>query len=153
MRHSWLPKHCLLLPAENFPWEVFFFSNLRSIFGLFSYRHSVLRPAQYVCFIGRQGSTSWNFILKCDIWMGITERIIYSWNMQCIHYSVSQLSYKKWRDMKNVVKWIINIYQNLIHIRYCYILQLPHKNKILLNYLLGNILKSFLIRAQINIYF
>ena len=37
-------------------------------------------------------------------------------NMQCIHYSVSQLSYKKWRDMKNVVKWIINIYQNLIHI-------------------------------------
>ena len=41
MRHSWLPKHCLLLPAENFPWEVCFFSNLRSIFGLKSYRHSV----------------------------------------------------------------------------------------------------------------
>ena len=35
---------------------------------------------------------------------------------------------------------------------YCYILLLPHKIKILLNYLLGNIHKSFLIRAQINIY-
>ena len=42
MRHSWLPKHCLLLPTENFPWEVCFFSNLRSIFGLKSYRHSVV---------------------------------------------------------------------------------------------------------------
>ena len=41
LRHSWLPKHCLLLPAENFPWEVCFFSNLRSIFGLITYRHSV----------------------------------------------------------------------------------------------------------------
>ena len=41
LRHSWLPKHCLLLPAENFPWEVCFFSNLRSIFVPITYRHSV----------------------------------------------------------------------------------------------------------------
>ena len=41
LRHSWLPKHCLLFPVENFPWEVFSPSNLRSIFSQISYRHSV----------------------------------------------------------------------------------------------------------------
>ena len=37
LRHSWLPKHCLLLPVENFSWEQFSPPYLRCFFGLFSY--------------------------------------------------------------------------------------------------------------------
>ena len=41
LRHSWLPKHCLLLPVENFSWEQF-------------------SPPQRYCTGGPGGPGGWN---------------------------------------------------------------------------------------------